>query len=369
MIAQAPVRGRFIALLKVLLALAAALATLSGCLDPALTSVTPPKAGQGATPFEVVFTQPASARHSGPDARLVALLDAAARSVDVAVYDFDLENVAAALARAKGRGLRVRVVTDGDTVANTGHRFIQAALATLRGAGIPVVADSRPAYMHHKFTVVDEEWVQTGSWNYTHADTTRHDNNALFVRDRDLAANYTAEFERLFTRREFGPQKFAGSPRPVLTIGSVRVESYFSPKDEVAAKIIATLATARESVYFLAFALTHDGIGQAVLDRAREGVFVSGVFETSGADDEASEYSTMKRAGLEVYKDANPYAMHHKVIVVDERVVIVGSFNFSRNADESNDENVLIIHDPSLAKQYREEFLRVRDLARNPPRR
>jgi len=51
--------------------------------------------------------------------------------------------------------------------------------------------------------------------------------------------------------------------------------------------------------------------------------------------------------------------MHHKVFVVDDQVVILGSYNFTGNAEEENDENVLIIHDPEVARAFLEEFDRV----------
>jgi len=54
--------------------------------------------------------------------------------------------------------------------------------------------------------------------------------------------------------------------------------------------------------------------------------------------------------------DTNPYTMHHKVFVVDGSTVITGSYNFSNAADESNDENVVIIHNAEVAQYYTEEF-------------
>ncbi len=61
--------------------------------------------------------------------------------------------------------------------------------------------------------------------------------------------------------------------------------------------------------------------------------------------------------------------MHHKVILVDGRQVIFGSFNFSNNADEDNDENLLVVDDPGLAAQFEAEYQRVLALAKNPPQR
>ncbi len=338
---------------------------------------TPPPAAGGTTTagwYEVYFTKPLipddrSRHRGGPDEALVALMDKATRTLDVADYDFDLANVAEAMARAKGRGVAVRMVTDTDTLENTRDAAVQAAFARLRQAGVPIVADGRQAIMHHKFTVVDGEWVQTGSWNYTDGDTYRLHNNVVIIHSPELAANYTSEFERMFVRRQFGPQKKAGAAQPVLTIDGTRVENYFAPQDEVAAKVVAAIRQARESIYFMAFSFTHDGIGSAIIDKAKAGLRVAGVFETTGSDTPFSEYGRMKNAGLAVYQDGSPYSLHHKVIILDERVVIFGSFNFSESADSANDENLLIVHDAGLAATFKVEFDRVLQLAQNPPPR
>jgi phosphatidylserine/phosphatidylglycerophosphate/cardiolipin synthase-like enzyme len=88
-------------------------------------------------------------------------------------------------------------------------------------------------------------------------------------------------------------------------------------------------------------------------------VLVEGVFESRGAESEYSQYGPLRDAGLQVWKDGNPAVMHHKVIIIDRAIVIMGSFNYSASADESNDENLLIIYDPQIAAQYLEEFDRV----------
>ena len=62
---------------------------------------------------------------------------------------------------------------------------------------------------------------------------------------------------------------------------------------------------------------------------------------------------------MDVRLDGNTYLMHHKVIILDDETVILGSFNFSRSADEVNDENLLVIHEREVASQYRAEFKRI----------
>jgi phosphatidylserine/phosphatidylglycerophosphate/cardiolipin synthase-like enzyme len=221
--------------------------------------------------------------------------------------------------------------------------------------------------MHHKFSVVDRAWVSTGSWNYTDGDTYHLNNNMIVIQSPELAANYSAEFEKMFVRRKFGPTKDKGVPNPVLTIGGSQVENYFASEEAVAPHIIDTVRKANSSVYFLAFSFTHDGIGQAIIDRKKAGAKVIGVFETTGSNTQFSEFGKMKSAGLEVYKDGNPWVMHHKVIIVDERYVVFGSYNFSDGAEKDNDENLLIIENADFARAFKAEFDRVLAVAKSPP--
>jgi phosphatidylserine/phosphatidylglycerophosphate/cardiolipin synthase-like enzyme len=153
----------------------------------------------------------------------------------------------------------------------------------------------------------------------------------------------------------------------VLTIGGARVENYFAPQDGVADRLTAAVRTARESIHFLAYSFTHDRLGGALLEQGRAGRRVGGVFETTGSNTPYSEYRRLKEAGLDVVTDGNPYAMHHKVFLLDGRTVVLGSFNFSENADRTNDENMLLVEDAELARAFQAEYDRVLALARNPP--
>jgi phosphatidylserine/phosphatidylglycerophosphate/cardiolipin synthase-like enzyme len=322
--------------------------------------------------YEVYFTDPKypdrpETRHGGVDERFVAFLDSAQRSLDLAIYDFDLDNAADALVRAKGRGVAVRMVIDTDTLNNTRDAEIQRAIGKVRQAGIPIVGDSRQAIMHNKFVVRDGEEVWTGSWNFTTGDTYRLNNNAARLRSVQLAENYAAEFRKMFDARQFGPNKPAGVPNPQLTIGGVRIENYFAPEDRVSPRIIAHIREAQRSIRFMAFSFTHDGIGQALREKAQAGVSVVGVFERTGSETQYSEFGKLRQAGIEVYQDGNPYAMHHKVFIIDDVKVIFGSYNFSDGADRDNDENLLVVTDAAFARPFIQEFDRILAAAKNPP--
>ncbi len=311
--------------------------------------------------YEVYFTKPRypdrkEDRVGGLDERLVAAIRKAERSVDIAAYDFDLENVAQALIRAQKDGVRVRVLIDDE---NSGLE----AVRMLRRANISVAEDPRQAIMHDKFVIIDGTVVWTGSWNLTVNGTYRNNNNVVVITSPSLAKNYTAEFDEMFTDEAFGPNSPDDTPYPSLAIGGVEVENYFAPEDDVAEKIIAQLKKARKSIRFMVFSFTDDRMGEVIREKFKAGLAVQGVFEGRGTGSEYSEYGKMRRLQMDVLTDGNPYTMHHKVFIIDDETVILGSFNFTRSADEANDENVLIIHDPAVAASYLAEFQRVYERA------
>lgn len=333
-------------------------------LAPSPTPVSP-----GADWYQVYFTTPIypddpAKRRPSLDERLTSFINSATKSVDMAIYQLDLPNVTQALLDAQKRGCTVRVVTDINILNDPKE---SASFKKLQAAGIKVVAGNPNAIMHNKFVVVDGTAVWMGSWNFTANDTYRYNNNAMLIRSPELAQNYTVTFEKMWRDNKFGPSRKPGGTKPILTIGGVTVENYFAPEDRVASKIIARLQKAQKSIYFMAYSFTDENISNVAIAKAKAGVKVRGIFERTGSETAFSAYPRMKAAGLEVLQDGNPYLMHHKVFIVDEATVILGSFNFSKNAEEENDENLIIVDDARLAKAFLEEFQRVYEKAQGPP--
>ena len=77
------------------------------------------------------------------------------------------------------------------------------------------------------------------------------------------------------------------------------------------------------------------------------------------------DYQHLLENGIDVRLDGNPKSMHHKVIIIDGRIVATGSYNFSKSARTRNDENTLILHDSKIADVFLDEFERVWELAEN----
>ena len=314
--------------------------------------------------IEVFFSDPdnpnADRYRGGPDEPLAEAIRNAEFSVDAAIYDLNLWSIRDALLAAHDAGVQVRVVAESDNLDETEFQELEQA-------GIEILGDRRESLMHNKYVVIDQLEVWTGSMNFTLNGAYRNDNNLVHIRSSKLAENYSVEFEEMFVDDMFGDNAVDQTPNPSLTIDGVLVETSFSPDDGTADQIIQAIQSAEQSIRFLAFSFTSDPIAEALLARAADGVTVAGIFEQSQyITNTGTEYDNLLAAGLDVRLDGNPNSMHHKVFVIDDQTVITGSYNFSRNAEERNDENTLIIHDPEIAALYLVEFERVFEKAQKP---
>ena len=338
------------------------LPTVTETPESGLTEI-PLPAGYGAHAawVDIYFTNPesplASQETGGPDGPLAESIDAARLTVDVAVYSLNLRSIRDALIRAHERGVQVRVVMESDNMDSS-------AVQALIEAGIPVLGDRREGLMHDKFVVIDRSDIWMGSMNFTYSGTYEDNNQLLLFRSVKMAENYTKEFEEMFVDDKFGDNVVPETPNPKISIDGTEIEVYFSPDDGVATPVLELLNSAEESIYFLAFSFTTDEFGEAIRMKAENGLTVAGVMEEEQVKSNiGTEYDLFKQAGLNVLLDGNEGQMHHKTIIIDKRIVITGSYNFSRSAETRNDENLIVIYNDQIADFYLQEFQRVYQLA------
>ena len=307
--------------------------------------------------FELYFTDPAnpiSAQDTGGvDGPLVKAIDNARLSIDVAAYSLSLNSVRFALINALKRGVAVRMVMES---TNMDGSDVKALIA----AGIPIVGDNHPGLMHDKFMVIDQSEVWLGSMNYTDSGTYEDNNNMIRILSPKVAEDYSVEFKQMFEDDKFGPDKVASTPNPTVTIDGTKIDIYFSPDDGALNALAPLLNSAQKSIYFLAFSFTSNDLGAIVRDKAKAGLTVEGVMdEEQVRSNQGTEYDPFLQAGLQVRKDGNPGLMHHKVFIIDGKIVAFGSYNFSQSAEISNDENLIIIYNEAIAQQFIQEFQRV----------
>ena len=314
--------------------------------------------------WQVYFNEPGpDLRSDGLDVPLATAIAKVQNSLDIAAFEMNHELIAAAIMQAHQRGVAVRIVTDnehglGDEKDDT--------LRKLKAAGVPVVDDGRSLLMHNKFMILDGASVWTGSWNYTFNDTYRNNNNVLVIESPLVAAVYQDEFNEMFTHSEFGITS-TDSGLINFTERGADIRILFAAEGNMVAALTAELEAARHSIRFMTFVFSLDVLGQTLIERLDDGMVIQGIFENRNSTATWSQLPALYCAGAEVRQDGNPYILHHKVFIIDDDTVITGSLNFSNNAVSRNDENVVIIRHPDIARLYLDEWQGLWESAKKPP--
>jgi hypothetical protein len=164
------------------------------------------------------------------------------------------------------------------------------------------------------------------------------------------------------TNSRFGPNKTDNTPHE-FNIGGKRVECYFSPSDNVNNKLINTINTADNAMYFASMVITRSDLAQAITDKVALGVDAFGLTQTTtGTLTWNQLINGMQANHMLANIDSANSIMHHKYIIIDQQnngsdpQVWTGSHNWSNNANNKNDENTVVIHDQNIANQFYQEF-------------
>ena len=324
----------------------------------------------------LAYLTPANGNANLP-ALLVTRLNNAQRTIDAAIYSLSGTpgaTLANALIAAKNRGVRVRVIAEYDNLGT-------AALNSLVSAGIPLINDRfdpvnfGAGLMHNKFFVIDgrggaaeSTWVWTGSWNPTDPGTNNDYQNSIEVQDQALANAYRLEFEEMWGSgsetpnaavSRFGARKLDNTPHR-FSVGGRDLRCYFSPSDGTNYRIQQTIQAAQHSVGFQLLTLTRSDLAAALIDQKNAGRKVRG--DLDNGTDSGTEYPNLVSAGVDVRLNTGGGLLHHKYMIVDaedphwDGAVLTGSHNWSASAENSNNENTLIVRDADVANQYLQEF-------------
>lgn len=135
------------------------------------------------------------------------------------------------------------------------------------------------------------------------------------------------------------------------------VEAHFSPKGGCTEAVVRELGHARHQVQVLAYSFSSKPIAQALVDAKLRGVHVEIVLDHSNEKEAYSDLHFFMEQGVVPVIDPHHAIAHNKVIIIDGRVLITGSFNFTNQAEHENAENLLVIKGhPELARAYRDNF-------------
>jgi phosphatidylserine/phosphatidylglycerophosphate/cardiolipin synthase-like enzyme len=143
-----------------------------------------------------------------------------------------------------------------------------------------------------------------------------------------------------------------GQPAAYSGSGHCTWEVHFSPNGGATEAIVRELDQAKKTILVQAYSFTSAPIAEALLDARKRGVDVRGILDESQVTAKYSSADFFSHTGINLRIDAAHAIAHNKVIVIDGKTVITGSFNFTRAAEQKNAENLLILHDKSLAQRY-----------------
>lgn len=298
----------------------------------------------------------------GPaDTLFASLANAATTSIDVALYDFNRATVRDALLAAHARGVTVRVVGDDEVAAKVADGAFYQALQT---AGISVITDTpRNSLQHNKFAIFDNRTVWTGSTNFSNNAFTRNGENTLVMTDTQTAQIFATEFAEM-AGGAFSNGKTNNTAHEA-DIGGTRVEVAFAPTDGLEQRIIAALASADHTIQVAMFVFTNDAIGEELLAARQRGVTVEVLLDQVQAGSIYGLRDALCAGDVTVRVENWTGLLHNKYAVVDagsasDPLVITGSTNWTANAVESNDENLVIVHSAAIAASYAQDIERLK---------
>jgi phosphatidylserine/phosphatidylglycerophosphate/cardiolipin synthase-like enzyme len=285
---------------------------------------------------------------------VMAFIGSAGKTLDVCVYDLDLPEFAQALLDAHKRGVKVRVIVSEENAAKA--YAVADQFKQMEQLGLLTLAHNRSGLMHNKFMIADGLYVWTGSYNLTRNCSRFNDNHAIVLESSELAENYEKEWQEIFEKRH-GKRFAYPTPHPEVNIGGTVVHNYFTPEDDTRGGIIAEINKATNEIAILAFSFTDRDMTAAVRTAVGRGVKVMSVLDSDMATHPGANTKDLMAMGANVRMSPG-ILLHHKVIVIDRQIVVLGSANFSSGAFDKNDENVLIVRAPNFAQAMLREAVR-----------
>lgn len=265
----------------------------------------------------------------------------ARRSIWISVYALTDVKVIEALKSKAKEGVVIEVIADKHTQPNLRERLGKQIITTLlEGKGL----------MHHKIAVIDEEMSWLGSANYTGESLRTHSNLMQMFVSKNLAR---ALIDKITSLKSHGLKKLF--PHKNFTIGKQTIELWFLPDDpEASVRIKDLIRSAKKTIRVAMYTFTRSDFAETLNQAVRRGVKVEVFMDSSmceGASKRVKE--TLVYGGVKVYISNGLALLHHKMMVIDDKILEQGSANFTKAAFTQNDDYFTIQYDllPAQVKE------------------
>ena len=150
-----------------------------------------------------------------------------------------------------------------------------------------------------------------------------------------------------------GAHFFDEPPPPVYQFSEgIQAQACFTPQHQCLPLILQEIRKAHQEILVQVYSLTSKPIAEALQQAHERGVSIRIIADKSQETAPQSKISFLARSGIEVRIDAKPHIAHSKIILIDQKTLIGGSYNYSEGAEKFNAENVIILKNAPLIQEY-----------------
>jgi phosphatidylserine/phosphatidylglycerophosphate/cardiolipin synthase-like enzyme len=153
------------------------------------------------------------------------------------------------------------------------------------------------------------------------------------------------------------------APLQAADLTPSNTQVYFSPNGGCTEAITKEIDRAKTDIFVQAYSFTSAPIAKALLNAHKRGVKVQAILDKSQKTAKYSSATFLYNAGVPTFIDAKHAIAHNKIMIIDRETVITGSFNFTKAAENSNAENLLVIKNKEIAKAYLDNWSRHKEHA------
>lgn len=302
-------------------------------------------------PYE--FSKPSTAARTKFAKRIIEEINSANSTIDLALYGFgEQKDIIEALIKARKRNVKIRSVVDYSKSMDNLYPLTGYFIKEFNSK-----TDATETIMHNKFIIIDNKKVITATANISSTGSGGYNsNNALIINSDCLAKIYLKEFEQMY----FG--KFQKSKAKIkettCLVDNTKISAYFSPKsDFYNEKLFNLIADAKSEIFVSAFYLTDKRLINELIQAHNKGIKVFVLMDALGAINFKNRIDELRKSGIKVKIENWGGKNHEKTMVIDRKIFITGSANFSYSGFFKNDENILVIENHDISELYRDYFL------------
>lgn len=291
----------------------------------------------------------------------IQLVDNSKETIDIAIYGYEeVPPITSALQNAKNRGVNIRFIYDEHSNPSKtyykGNDILKNLATNFKSDKSDSVTQSN-MLMHNKFIIFDHNTVFTGSMNFSPSELSGYDeNDILIINSKAIANLYEKEFEQMLDGK-FHNQKIKHNLSNKFQLSNSSIEVYFSPQDKSSIRIIELIKNAENYIYVPTFLITHTNISNELINAKKRGVDVRIIMDANNVYTRNTKHALLRSSGIPLKVENYAGKMHSKTMIIDDEYIIMGSMNFSNSGENKNDENMIVIKNFNLAKNYKEFFL------------